>query len=357
MAAACAVPAFSQQTRILTAEKHNEYGLVYSLPITALKINVTARRETSKAGPFSQYAKRYLGTSNVVASDGVSWTITEVSIQPVGVKGDDEQYLMQLKPGATTYIGVAQDGMLLSINTEPQDVAPSDDVSQFSEGKLIKTDGDVDDFLKLVDMDYLSAQNSMRQAEMVASRLMDIKEAYADLTTGSSDNMPSDGRQYELMLKSLEDQRDALSRAFSGSVTVEEFQSQYIYIPEKEGEEVLFRLSDFAGFVDSDDYSGSPVYIRTEIVAEGTMPEDVNGEPKKFPKDGIVYSIPGVARMSISSNGRNLLIKEVECSQFGTTFALAPTLFIDRKSPSYARFNPTTGALMEIGTITPKEKE
>ena len=30
----------AQQTKLLTADKHNEYGLVYSLPTTALDIEV-----------------------------------------------------------------------------------------------------------------------------------------------------------------------------------------------------------------------------------------------------------------------------------------------------------------------------
>lgn len=39
----------AQQTKILTADKHNEYGLVYTLPITTLEIEVTAKRTVSKA--------------------------------------------------------------------------------------------------------------------------------------------------------------------------------------------------------------------------------------------------------------------------------------------------------------------
>ena len=124
-----------------------------------------------------------------------------------------------------------------------------------------------------------------------------------------------------------------------------------------EGEEVLFRMSDFTGLVDPDDYSGSPVYIKTEVVAEGTLPADANGEPKKFPKDGVVYGIPGSAVISIYTANKNLFSKEMEFAQFGTTFGLAPTLFTDKKTPSYARFSPITGALVEIGTMSATEEK
>lgn len=347
-----ALPAFSQQTKILTAEKHNEYGLVYSLPTTALQVTVTAQRETRKAGPYKQYAKRFLGTSNIVSEDAVSWSITDVAVEPIGIKGDDDtQYLMQLKSGATTFIGIASDGMLLSINAQPEDPDFDLDGRVQQEGKLVKGGEGVEDYLKYVDMDFVSAQNSMRQAEMVAGNLMDVRDSYLSLTRGTADNMPTDGRQLELMLNSLREQESAFTRAFTGTVTVEEFTAQYVYVPEDDGEELLCRLSDFRGFTDVDDYSGFPIFIKTEILREGSLPLDVNGEEKKFPKDGVVYAIPGTARISVYTDKAKLFSQDFEFSQFGTTFGLAPSLFTDKKAPSYARFSPVTGALIELGKV------
>lgn len=349
-----AAPAFTQQTKILTAEKHNEYGLVYTLPTTALQITVTARKETRKAGPFRQYAKHYLGTTDVVAEDAVNWTITNVEVTPVGVKDDDTQYLMQLKAGALTYLGVDRNGMLLSVNIEPQ--APKVQTPELLQvgGRVISTTGGAEDYLRYVDMDYVSAQNSMRQAEMVANSLMDVRDSYLSLTRGTADNMPTDGRQLELMLNSLKEQESALTRAFSGSVTIEEFTSQYTYLPEQDGEEILFRLSDFRGFVEPDDYSGSPIYIKTEIIYQGELPVDAEGKEKQFPKDGVVYAIPGTAKISVYDGKSGFYNKEIEFAQFGTKFALAPSLFTDKKSPSFARFSPVTGGLLEIGTVKPE---
>lgn len=355
MSAVVCFPALGQQTKLLTAEKHNEYGLVYSLPTTALQISVTARRETRKAGPYQQYAKRFTGYSNVVTEDEVKWSITDISVEQIGVKGDSPQYLMQLKAGATTYIGVSADGFLLSINAAPENPDFDIDGSIDKVGKLISGGGNTDDYLKFVDMDFVSAQNSLKQAEMIASSLMEIRETKLDLKSGNSDNPPSDGRQLELMLKGLDEQEEALSRAFTGAVTIEEFSAEYIYIPEDEGEEILFRLSNFRGFTDYDDYSGSPVYIKTEIIQEGEMPQDINGETKKFPKDGVVYGIPGTAKITIFTDKERLYSAELPFSQFGTTFGLSPSLFTDKKSPSYARFSPVTGAVVEIGTVSKTE--
>lgn len=353
-----ALPGFSQQTKVLTAEKHNEYGLVYSLPVTALRISVTARKETRTAGPYSQYAKRYIGTSNAITENSVNWTITDIKVEPFGVKDDERQYLMQLKAGSTTFIGVAADGMLLSINAEPDPTNPVGGGMLLSESRLLKSEGGVEDYLDYVNQDYLSAQNSMRQAEMLAAARMDVIEAYNEFVSGTSDNMPEAQGQLEVMMERQAQQRDAMTRAFTGTTTLEEFSSEYVYIPDGEGEAVIFRMSDFNGLVAPDDYSGSPVYINVEITNEGSLPLDpVTNEPKAFPKDGVVYAIPGSARVSLYTSSRDLFSKEFEFSQFGTTFALAPTLFTDKKNPSYARFSPVTGALVEIGTATKPSKE
>ena len=100
----CATTAPAQQTKLLTADKHNEYGLVYSLPNTAIDIDVTATRTVRKAGPYYKYARKYLGTDKVVKEDSESWTINSVTLRTRGVADTEETYLMQLKNGSLTYI-------------------------------------------------------------------------------------------------------------------------------------------------------------------------------------------------------------------------------------------------------------
>lgn len=141
MMAEAGLPARAQQTRVLTADKHNEYGLVYSLPTTSLQFTVTARRTVSKAGPYRQYASRYIGTDKVVAQDSEKWEILSVKAVPFGTADPEKQYLMQLKPGAVTSITVAEDGMLLSINDEGvkgSDLSDKSDESDKSDGSDLR---------------------------------------------------------------------------------------------------------------------------------------------------------------------------------------------------------------------------
>ncbi len=343
--------ALAQNTRVLTADKHNEYGLVYSLPITSVRFDIKARHTTFKAGPFFQYAKKYIGTDKVIKENSEKWEILSVTATPVGMPDPDNQYLMQLKPGALTYLCVANDGMLLAINKEVDAPQPS-----MTEGNTIEQEAiDPKEYLQYVNEDFLASQSSAKQAQMLSESLMEVRDSKISLTRGTAETMPSDGRQLELMLNSLSHQEAAMTAAFIGTTEVESVTRSFTFTPDEEGKSTLFRLSDFAGFVDSDDYSGEPVYINVKVTAKGELPVDSKGEEKKFPKDGVAYVIPGTANISLTCGGRTLWQGDVECSQFGTVFGLQPSIFSDRKARSFATFNPATGALMLIGELNDGE--
>lgn len=341
----------AQQTRMLTADKHNEYGLVYRLPVTALRFEVTARRTVEKAGPYYQYAKRFIGTDKVIKEDAEKWEIISVKAAPFGIADPDNEYLMQLKAGAVTSICVADDGMLLAINTQADNPsAPFDD----NAGSLFTSTLSLNPkaYLDFVDEDFLASQSSAKQAQMLAENIMEIRDAKISLTRGTAETMPTDGRQLELMLNSLGEQEKSMTAAFTGLSDSETVTRSFTFTPDEAGRFVLFRMSDFAGFVDADDYSGEPVYVNVEITREESLPVDAKGDEKKLPKDAVIYNIPGAARISLSTRGNTLWENEVECSQYGVQFGLQPSLFSDKKSRSYAIFNPTNGALVKIAEIT-----
>lgn len=354
---AYAAGANAQQTKMLTADKHNDYGLVYTLPITGLRFEVTARHTVSKAGPYYQYAKKYIGIDDVVKEDKEEWEILSVKAEPYGIPDTETEYLMQLKPGALTSICVSPDGMLLAINKEMelsggngQDTAGrkrGSDRNNDAAGDKISTR----DFLQYVNEDFLASQSSAKQAQMLSESILEVRDAKVSLTRGTAETMPTDGRQLELMLNSLKHQENSMTAAFTGTVESETVTRSYTFVPDEAGRFILFRMSDFAGFVEPDDYSGEPVYISVDVTREQEMPVDDKGKEKAIPKDAVIYNLPGAARISLSLNGKTLWSEEIECSQYGVQFGLQPSLFSDKKSRSYAIFNPTTGALEKIAEV------
>ncbi len=348
LACLVASSAMAQSTKVLTAEKSNDYGLVYSLPITALEVEVTASHQVGKKGPYYLYAKKSIGTDKAIAEDYEKWQITDVKVRPYGAPDASTQYLMQLRPGALTSITVDSNGMLLAINKDV--AAPSKDAGNKAPAEKVKWPTG-NEYLDFVDEDFVASKSSAKQAQLLAESLMEVRESKLALTRGTADAMPADGKQMELMLASLGEQEAALTAAFTGSVTTETVTRKFTFIPEGDAKQILFRMSDFAGFVDADDLSGDPVYIQIETTNEASVPVDAKGEPKKLPKNAVIYNIPGSAQVSISSLGKTLFEKEIQMSQLGMTFGLDPALFTDKKEPSFAIFDPVTGALLEVGSM------
>ncbi len=349
LACLVASSAMAQSTKVLTAEKSNDYGLVYSLPITALEVEVTASHQVGKKGPYYLYAKKSIGTDKAIAEDYEKWQITDVKVRPYGVSDASTQYLMQLRPGVLTSITVDSNGMLLAINKEVAAPAKKTvDKNALAEKVKWPTGNE---YLDFVDEDFVASKSSAKQAQLLAESLMEVRDSKLALTRGTADAMPADGKQMELMLASLGEQEAALTAAFTGSVTTETVTRKFTFVPEGDAKQILFRMSDFAGFVDADDLSGDPVYIQIETLNEASVPVDSKGEPKKLPKNAVIYNIPGSAQVSISSLGKTFFEKEIQLSQLGMTFGLDPALFTDKKEPSFAIFDPVTGALLEVGSM------
>ena len=340
----------AQQTKVLTADKHNEYGLVYSLPITTLDIEVVAQRTIFKAGPYSKYAKKYLGISNVIAENSETWEIKSVKVTPKGVADVETQYLMQFKAGALTFISLTEDGSLLAINKEV--TLPSEEVTSTVE--MRPSSLDENEYLQYVNEDFLVSQSSAKRAQMLAESIMDVRNAKIALSRGTAETMPTDGKQLEIMLASLAHQEQTMTDAFVGTEQTETVVKKFSFTPSAENntqKQVLFRLSDFAGFVEADNYSGEPIYISVDVTRRGEIPTNDKGEEKKIPKDAVVYTIPGAANVKISTITQTLYQQELEFAQFGINFGLNPTVFSSKKEPSYAVFDPATGAILEIGSV------
>lgn len=356
LSALLCVPTLSaQQTRLLTADNYNDYGLVYTLPSTALQIKITARQTMETAGPFAQYAAKSLGRTDVVTENNEFWEITGISVTPYGVSLQGaEQYRMQLKPGALTYIAVDDNGMISSINTTPEPQNLHTDNQDESLSPLRPESPD--DYLMYVNEDFIAAQSQLKKAQLLTEGLLETRSAKNDLATGNADTQPTDGTQLRLMIEELQKRENALTKAFTGTRRSIELSKTFTFIPDEDGEYVLCRLSDFSGFTDPEDLSGDPVYISVEQTRAGEIPVDEKGNPKIMPKDGVAYCIPGAANITIRFNGRRIYSGETECAQYGSVFALSPSLFTAKKDPAYAIFNPVTGGLRAIGSVKDLDK-
>ncbi len=340
----------AQSTQRLAAAKANDYGLVYTLPVTALKITLEAERTVRTPGEFYKYASRYLGTSDAVASQSESWQLKNVIIQSEAAADPEaEQYLVTLKSAASPFIIVDRRGLPLAINTDEVPERPSLTLPEARQAAPSPLEGP--DARRALTAEMVQSSSQAKKAELAAARIMEIRSSRNDYLTGQADQMP-DGEALKIIMQSLDAQEEALTAMFLGTEqTSTEVVTLTVIPTEAESGKVLARLSSTAGPVDADDLRGAPIYLNVDVLSRGSMPVNDKGEPKKMPKGGVAYRIPGEARVSVTFDGKTYASKTFEMAQFGVTYGLDPALFTAKKGASYVIFNPVTGGIAEIGTI------
>ena len=112
---------------------------------------------------------------------------------------------------------------------------------------------------------------------------------------------------------------------------------------------VIARLSAIDGIVDSDDLSGTPVYLDLTAVSRGEMPVNDKGQTLSFPKNGIPYRIPGELSASVSCDGETYATRTLPASQLGIVYGLAPNSFTDKKAPIYIIYDSASGSILRQG--------
>ena len=347
---AASIPVGAQTAQKLQAGKQNEYALIYSLPTTTLDITLEAEKTVRTPGEFFRYAKKYLGVDPITEPSS-SYELKSVIVTPRGVTDPEERYQVQFKSGSTPFMMINDQNAPLSVNFS--DITTPEGPALPSPRKAQPTILEQPAAKQAVTAEMLQSPSSAKRAELAAARIYELRETRSDILSGNADNMPADGQAMQLVLDNLAAQEEALTAMFLGTVSTSTDVATYSFTPaETNPRQIISRLSMTDGFVDPDDLSGAPVYLDVTVTERGVLPKNEKGEEKRFPKGGLAYRIPGKAKATVSYDGKRFANLTVDVAQYGIVFGIDPALFTDKKAPAYVIFNPTTGAITEIGTLS-----
>lgn len=350
-ALALAASAPAQTSTRLDAGKATEYGLIYSLPITALDIYLEAELTQEHPGEFYNYARRHLGINDAIKSDVLSAELKSVTIVPRGVADSRQQWLAQFKNGSSVFMTLSPDNIPMGINADgtpsmvpvipsAQDAAPSP-----LEGPAAR---------QAVTQDMARSASVSKKAELAAQRIFELRETRSDILSGQADNPPADGDAMKLVLDNLAAQEAALTAMFAGVSTTRTVVEKVTFIPDSTATDnkVIARLSAVDGILEPDNLAGTPITLDIKILERGELPLTEKGEPKAFPKGGVAYRIPGTAQVTVSYAGRSIASAEVPLAQLGVVFGLNPALFSDKRQPYSVTFDTATGAVIKLAPMT-----
>jgi hypothetical protein len=347
----CAAALTGQTTveKVAPTKAANGDGITYTLPKTSLIVNIEVIKTTVKAGVYYKYAERYLGVQNVPTEDRVYYELGRLTLHNKGVPDNENRYRIEFRQKTVApFAYLTSDGLLCSINAEYTPEKPLESIES-QRGSSSKSPS-AQQTASVYTEELLLAGSVARQAEVAAKQIYHLRESRTDILTGDADNLPPDGEAMKLVISKLEEQEKELTQLFTGTIAKETLWYDVSLLPEDEVEgEVLFRFSSKLGVLDADDLGGEPVSISVKAIerAPALEPKEAEKKAKQLSR-GIIYNVPGRARVEITRAGKSLLKSETPFVQFGTQEALAPAMLEDKKEPVKVIFYPETGAIKNI---------
>ena len=315
-------------------------GIVYFLPKTQVAVDVIATRVDFTPGEFGLYANRYLRVNNVSIQPSTEWEIKDIRIRTTGVPDSTKAYIMKLKDKSmASNIELTGQGIVKAINTT------SNYKEETPDYKLEKPEKH-ENARKYMTEDILMAGSVAKMAELTAQEIYNIRESKNMILRGQAENMPKDGASLKLIISQLDKQERTLTQSFLGTTDKTDKVFTFYVTPEDNlKDKIVARFSSRLGVLSTENLAGEPIYI--SIGNTSALPQPEESGKKKKKDDGVIYNIPGKARVSVSLAGKKVCDEEIQATQFGYTEVLVDGLF-DKKVNTRVIFNPVTGGVAKI---------
>jgi uncharacterized lipoprotein YehR (DUF1307 family) len=320
-------------------------GVYYSLPKTMISVEVTVDKINKVKGPYSDYAAKYLGISNVISENSVSYSLANVKINSYSVPDPAQYYFVELpKCGHrknAVMMQLSESGIINSINapaeTKPNSEANSaiettdalneppsltflsSNLAETFDTSIVQVYLDTSFLTKKVIKRVTVEKTEEQKAKEASDLLMKIRGEKFNMIRGFAEvNYSKESIEY--MTQQLDKLENEYLNLFTG-ITVKHQQKYYfVFNPSYTENTVstpLFRFSAKEGILDTTNNHGDNVYLsiqrsgNTKVVADF---EKAKTDTKKK-KHGYYYRIPEYATVSIVCNDKikaesNLLIDQ-----------------------------------------------
>lgn len=352
-------------------EGFKKHSLIYSLPKTVLDIDVEFTKTYRKEGPYSKYAAKYLGITEVIKKDEIIWTISDIKITENYKPDSSNTYsLISCSESSANRLQLTNDGILKSFNGRgySREHRNKTDFLLNTDKKIAFYDLSVKKhFQEVTDTTYniirtdsttrkipvytnhLEEKDAEKKAEEAANFIFKIRKRRIRVLTGTDDKLPK-GEAAESIIEELNKIEKRYIELFTGVEKKSKVHYKFTFEPtdEKAKPQMLFKLLPEYGIVDNNAKSGTPYYIAVRPDNYTSVIDTMKSTAKK-PKtklNGIVYRIPETAKVEIFEYSKLIASKDVLISQFGVLNLIPAKILKD--DDTRIRFNPKTGALISI---------
>ena len=327
-------------------------GAIYFLPKTAVRFTFLVEKTTYTPGDFAAYAQRYMRLKDIQQEPSTQYRILQIKQTPIAVPDSTKKYAIKFdSKTVAANIALSEDGRLLAINAEPKTAEETEAFRAAAKPKRVNP-------RQLMNQDILSAGSTAKMAQLTAQEIYDLRENRNLLIKGQADFMPKDGEQLRLMLHQIDTQDEALTSLFKGTYDCDTTEHEITICPDGSFErQLLFRLSQVNGLVDTDDLSGEPFYVSVEdlnTVPDPVIDEKAAAKAKRKPFEaGIYVNVPDKMRITLYQGVNVLQVSELPAAQFGNVELLSGELF-NKRYTTHLWLNPLTGGVERLEAEQPK---
>ena len=319
--------------------------VVYSLPMTAITFKVDAVKEEFTAGPYAQYAKKYMGTE-ARTSDGVNYSLRSITMRPyleadpsvripVNIKSKgvaSANFLSLCSQGlivtADSYAGKSESWRFPSIAANDQ-FAGKDVESSLTEAtttlyKTVKTDKGFERVS--VSQSQVVEKSAEKKAAETAATIFNLRKMRMAIVTGDTDATYS-GEAMDAAVKELIRMEDEYMSLFYG-VTSESIQTMnFDVVPSADSKSqmyVAFRISDTEGLLPESNLSGRPIVLELEADGFGKSDNSTSGKSS----DVVYYRVPRTVTAKVLDGENMLMQSRIPVYQLGEvqSFPISSTL-------------------------------
>ncbi len=375
---------------VLTVEKITEVKayktnhIFYSLPRTAIAVDVEITKKVYKKGPFSEYASSKLGITKVIEKDYVEWNISGVEFQTIAKFDTTQIYVINSNmANITNFVNLSKEGFLIGFNTKAgtyySDIEINDNMLINNEDEVSLAYEDITikkNYKETYDTAYHEVANDTsfvkvpmittnivsksiaEKAHELAEQILVLRDDRNALLVGEGDSqyLPT-GDALNIMLDGINTLEAQYLSMFIGKTFTTKQIYHFEYIPienQKFRQEILFKFSEADGYLPSSSLKGKPVFL--EIESEQYM-ELMNKfyagqvlykrtEKVKDKNSGLVYRMPQKAKIKLTHNSKELHSENILIAQYGVNLQLPASLFFNN---DYAiEFYPKYGTLKSI---------
>ncbi|MBR5736804.1 MAG: DUF4831 family protein [Bacteroidales bacterium] len=327
--------------QMLEAGQEQPSGVViYSLPSTSIMLTVTAEKENFVAGPYAQFAQKYMG-SEARTEDAVTYTLKSIDLAPYLEADPSTRIALNLSgkgTAAANFLQLCSQGLIVASDSytgKPEswrfpsiannDVFAGKDVEgnlTSATTTLYKTVNTAEGFQRVaVSQSQVVEKSLEKKAQETANTIFDLRKSRMQIITGDTDATYS-GEAMQAAISEITRLEQEYMSLFYGTSTTSVQTMNFDVVPKASTSNqmyVAFRISDTEGLLPANDVAGRPIVLELSFDKAPSVSTAGISASRLTTGGTVYYRVPVIATARIMDGSQMLLQTRIPVYQFGQT--------------------------------------